>query len=371
MTDRAIVLLALAKEQQGAWVIPYNKRDFDGKLRKIAQALADPSSDPQGIAHDLSVISQTLLKPAADLLKGKKQLLVLPDGSLNLIPFDLLTATPETYRPLVQDVVLRVVPSLRLLQGRTANQGQPSKTTGLAALGDPIYAKAPQVPNLTEEELRVATRGTNYLSYFSPLPETRTEVEAIAKLFGNEPVKMLLGPQATESHVKKLDLGSARYLHFATHGIIGGEVPGIGEPALVLGDEPGSDGFLKASEAETLKLNADLTVLSACKTGNGEMVEGEGVLGMSRAFLVAGSKAVVVSLWSVESKATEDLMVTFYTHLRAGQESAEALRLAKLEIMGRAGGTDGSGRGVQVQPGAPSQGRQHPFYWAPFILVGR
>jgi CHAT domain-containing protein len=133
LTDQAIVLLALAKEGQGAWVIPYQKRDFDGNLRKIAQALADPSSDSQALARELSAISQTLLSPAANLLKSKKQLLVLPDGSLNLIPFDLLTATPNAYRPLVQDVVVRVVPSLRLLQAQTANQAAAGTVTGLAA----------------------------------------------------------------------------------------------------------------------------------------------------------------------------------------------------------------------------------------------
>ena len=124
----------------------------------------------------------------------------------------------------------------------------------------------------------------------------------------------------------------------------------------MLADEPGEDGFLTASEVAQLALDADLTVLSACKTGTGEYYTGEGVTGLSRAFLVAGSRSVLVSLWEVESKATERLMVTFYRHLRAGVDAPEALRRAKLDMITEAQRTD------------PKQA--HPFFWAPFILFG-
>ena len=130
----------------------------------------------------------------------------------------------------------------------------------------------------------------------------------------------------------------------------GGEVPGVGEPALVLGREDSEDGFLKASEAERLSLNAELTVLSACNTGSGEYVNGEGVMGISRSFLIAGSKSVLVSLWPVASKATEDLMVLFYGYIQDDVPADTALRAAKQDIMDT---------------------RPHPFFWAPFILVGR
>ena len=370
LTDEAIILLCLTRDRHGAWLIPYKKREFDGKLRRIAQAMATPTSDLESLHSGLSDISRTLLAPAADLLEGKKQILVLSDGTLNLIPFDLLTATPDVYRPIIQDVTVSVVPSLRVMQ--TVSESSPrSKTAGLAVLGDPVYCKAPQVAGLTAAELNSVMRGTGYLSYFAPLPETRKEVEAIARLFADEPVTVLLDTRATESQVVNLDLRSFRYLHFATHAILGGEVPGIGEPALVLGEEAGSDGFLKASEVEKLRLNADMTVLSAGKTGSGDAVQGEGVLSMSRAFLVAGSRAVVASLWSAEPKAAEDLMVAFYRRLRGGIGGAEALQQAKLEIMGSVDADNEGGRGIRVQSSMRSPSRLHPFYWAPFILVSR
>src|SRR5262249_47031590 len=162
----------------------------------------------QEIHHRLSDVSRLLLTPVAHLMQGKTQVLVLPDGALNLLPFDLLTATPTTYRPLLHDVVVRVVPSLRLLHTLPMVPGQPGKATGLVALGDPVYAKAPEVAGLSEAELRTIMRGDAYRSYFTPLPETRTEVEAISRLFRQEPVRLLLGPQATKSALTQLNLQS-------------------------------------------------------------------------------------------------------------------------------------------------------------------
>jgi hypothetical protein len=159
LTDEAIILLCLTRDHHGAWLIPYKKREFDGKLRRIARAMTIPTSDLESLHSGLSDISRTLLAPAADLLEGKKQILVLSDGALNLIPFDLLTATPDVYRPIIQDVTVSVVPSLRIIQ--TVSEGKPRrKTAGLAALGDPVYSKAPQVAGPTEVELRSVMRGT-------------------------------------------------------------------------------------------------------------------------------------------------------------------------------------------------------------------
>ena len=129
-----------------------------------------------------------------------------------------------------------------------------------------------------------------------------------------------------------------------------------------------------------LTLDAELTALSACKTGAGEYFTGEGVMGMSRAFLLAGSRSVLVSLWSVDSKATEELMVAFYRHLRSGTGGPEALRRAKLEMMERRRSERAKADGKRglVMIDEPETGPQsekgralHPFYWAAFILVGR
>jgi CHAT domain-containing protein len=258
----------------------------------------------------------------------------------------LLTYDAAGYKPLLGIATVRAVPSLRILS--EAGPDSSASDKGLFALGDPAYPDPESTLGINESDLRAVSRDLNYQAYFTPLPETRTEVQAIARLFTNEPVNLSLGNKATEATVKQAGLEQYRFLHFATHGILGGEVPGIGEPALVLGQDENEDGFLKASEAEQLPINAALTVLSACNTGSGEIFSGEGVMGMSRAFLVAGSRSVLVSLWPVASKPTEDMMVRFYRHLRSGKAPAQALRSTKMEMR-------------EMLP--------HPFFWSAFVII--
>jgi CHAT domain-containing protein len=155
-------------------------------------------------------------------------------------------------------------------------------------------------------------------------------------MFAGEKVDLLVGGDGLDSRLEASDLDEFEFLHFATHGILGGEVPGVGGPALVLGDEPGEDCFLTSTEVGELKINAELIVLSACNTSSGELVTGEGVMGMSRAFLAAGSLCLVGSLWPVASQQTERLVVDFYRLQRAGRPAAEALRDAKLNMIEQA-----------------------------------
>jgi CHAT domain-containing protein len=150
------------------------------------------------------------------------------------------------------------------------------------------------------------------------------------------------------------DLRQYRYLHFATHGLLDSDRPGLSALVLSLVDEQGKpqDGFLRAHELYNLQLPAELVVLSACQTGLGKDVKGEGLVGLTRAFLSAGAARVVVSLWNVNDRATAELMTKFYRQmLQAGARPAAALRAAQLEL------------GQQKQ-------WQAPYYWAAFTLQG-
>ncbi len=270
------------------------------------------------------------------------------------------------------DVVVRSLPSLRF--ALTPGSDRRATREELFAVADPVYAKSCVSVYVARDAL-ASTRSAAGLddgALFAPLPETRREIAAIASLFGGEGVASLVGTDALESRVESAPLDRDRYLHFATHGIIGHEVPGITEPALVLGGEPGEDGLLLASEAIELELDADLAVLSACKTGSGEYVQGEGTMGMSRAFLAAGSRAVLVSLWAVDSLATEALMVRFYRELRGGKGPGEAIRDAKRALIAdweaqRAGESRGLRIGV---PQARSAKTLDPSFWSAFVLIG-
>jgi len=185
---------------------------------------------------------------------------------------------------------------------------------------------------------------------FSRLVHTAKEVTEVGKLFSQS--RTMLGADATEEKLKAEDLSSRKYVLFSTHGILGNEIPYIKQPALVLslvGNDQ-EDGFLTASEIFNLNLNADIVGLSACKTGLGVQSAGEGVVGLSRAFMYAGTDTVLVSLWSVSDESTYKLMVKFFDGLKSGKDKMTALKEAKHYL--RISGYD------------------NPFYWAPFILMG-
>ncbi|MCX5814571.1 MAG: CHAT domain-containing protein, partial [Proteobacteria bacterium] len=180
------------------------------------------------------------------------------------------------------------------------------------------------------------------------------EVRQIAKLFNAppNPPDILLGINANETTFKQTPLADYRYLHFATHGDLPGKLQGINEPFLLLGqvENQGNDnGFLTLSKALGLKLDADMVVLSACMTGRGKVMEGEGVVNFARAFQHAGARSVVVSLWEVASQETVEYMTTFYRYLKDGKSRSEALSLTR---------------------NAMKKKYPNPFYWAPFVLYG-
>ena len=184
------------------------------------------------------------------------------------------------------------------------------------------------------------------------MPQTGILAANLERDFGND-VMALTGKDANEGRLKDEDLNRYRYIVFATHGILDTDVPYIREPALVLnqlGNGENEDGFLTMSKAMGLKLKADVVALTACKTGMGKQVSGEGVMGLGRAFQYAGAKTVLVSLWSVAEESTTKLTESFFMHLREGKTQREALRLARVEVRGA--------------------GYENPFFWAPFILMG-
>jgi CHAT domain-containing protein len=159
--------------------------------------------------------------------------------------------------------------------------------------------------------------------------------------------------EASKSLLFNKPLDNFGSMIFATHGYFGKELPGIMEPVLVLTlvDQPeGQDGFLRLSEVMGLKIDADMVALTACQTGLGRRISGEGTMGMGRAFQHAGAKSVLMSLWSVSETSSVKLVESFFRNLKEGKPKLEALRLARKEIR--------------------DQGYDHPFFWAPFILVG-
>jgi CHAT domain-containing protein/tetratricopeptide (TPR) repeat protein len=313
---------------------------------------------------------ELLLAPLQERIRGK-DLVIVPAGPLSYVPFEALM---EEGHYLIERHGIRYAPSLTALHlVRLWEKTRPKPERVLWALADPVYDQADQrvegkvdlaqaTQDALAEYLRQATRGRSTAGVpYRRLHFSGDEVRAIRALLGAADGDVLTGLQATEAAVKAASekglLARARYVHFATHGILGLDT---GQPpALVLSlvgndgqrDADGgiNDGFLRLDEVTRLRLNADLVVLSACETGKGRLYAGEGVSGLARAFLYAGSRGVVASLWAVDDRETAALMTRLYAGLKDGQAAAEALRAAKLEM---------------IRVGKP------PVYWAPFILIG-
>ena len=179
------------------------------------------------------------------------------------------------------------------------------------------------------------------------------EIENISSYFTEGSSDLYLRNRATEEGLKRIpELNNFNYIHFATHGLIDENKPDLSSLVLTSGKNSVEDGFLQAAEVFNMKLNADLVVLSACQTGLGKLVRGEGMVGLTRAFMYAGTPSVVVSLWSVSDMSTAALMGEFYKNLIKNRLSkTDALRKAQLTLIG-------------------DEKYAHPFYWAPFVLIG-
>ena len=303
--------------------------------------------DEPAYAGAASRLYEWLLSPVADAVSGKR-LIVVPDGPLSTLPFEALlvrpvtTATAELPFLLGEHAVSYAYSATLLRQTLRAKRTPPSADFVAFA---PIYARV-----LPPEAGR------------RDLPASRAEVEQVASGFrARYPLwQRLLGPaprvyleaEASEARAKSSELGRYRYVHFATHGLLDAREPRLSGLLLAPDRAPPEDGFLRLGEIYNLDLRAELVVLSACETGLGRLAGGEGVIGLTRAFLYAGASKVLVSLWPVSDASTSELMVDLYDELRAGTPPAEALRRAKLRLQGR----------------HPEYAK--PYYWSAFVLVG-
>jgi len=301
----------------------------------------------QDAAGELYVL---LLKPAEALMSSSQRLLISPDGPLHVLPFGaLVRGAGEARQYLVEWKPLHFVVSAtvyaELKRGRKEGLSGPGR---VVAFGDPKYPAAPSdVGNL---ELRsFLGKGMG----ITPLPGTREEVEGIAELYPKQTVKYL-GEEATEERAKGLGK-EVRYVHFACHGLLDERFPLNSALALTVPEDPKEgqeNGLLQAWEVfERVRLDAELVTLSACETGLGKEMGGEGLVGLTRAFQYAGARSVLASLWSVSDESTVGLMKGFYGGLKAGKGKDEALRDAQLGLLKDAR-------------------TAHPFHWAPFQITG-
>src|SRR5262249_17180840 len=219
---------------------------------------------------------ELLLKPAEAQLRGKTNLVIVPDDKLWELPFQALLTSTQQF--LVEEAALAYAPSLTMLREVTKRRQKNANlaSTTLLALGNPAIGQE------TVERATLALRDAK----LDPLPEAEQEVKALGQLYGSARSKVYTGAQAREDRVKA-EASQARILHFATHGTLNNAAPMYSHLVLAQGNQE-EDGLLEAWELMQLDLKAELVVLSACETARGRVGAGEGVIGLSWALLVAG-----------------------------------------------------------------------------------
>lgn len=332
-----------------------------------------------GLSRRAAELHRLLVAPAAARIARAERVLIVPDGPLHALPFAALEARagdrPGEY--LLASAPLHTAVSAttygQLARGR--RDAAPG-TSRLVAFGDPSYRPVARA-EVSAADLRSRT--------LAPLPASRAEVEALARLFPE--TETYLGEAASEERAKALD-GSARYLHFACHSAVDHRFPLDSYLALSLPDAEGlesaENGYLQAWEIfEQVRLDAELVTLSACETGLGQAAGGDGLVGLTRAFQYAGARSVVASLWGVSDLSTSALMARFYRYLRAGASKDAALRSAQLDLLRGPVALPRSGPPWWLRPAevfasffdlaGPDEtviDATHPYYWAAFQLHG-
>ena len=384
--DQALVVFAVAPGDSliavvrtggaGIFGAPVGDAALSAAIKKLRASL-DPEGNataPPFEASTAFALYQQLFAPIEPGLQGVRMVYVVTDGALDSLPLGVLLTGKPTGDTMSDPKALReapwfarryavsVLPSASSLKSLRLFARNSRASLPFLGIGDPLLDDHPKSKSRGMTVTAIYRGGSVDVAAIRglpSLPETAGELAAEAKLFKAPPGSVMLRENATVAAVRRADLSNRRVIAFATHGLLAGDV-GIAEPGLVL-TPPASpsaddDGLLKASQIAQLKLNADLVILSACNTAASDGTPGaEGFSGLSKAFLYAGTRSLMVSHWSVVSDSTVALMTRLVAHLdETGVGRAEALRRAELEVM--------------ADPDHSEYA--HPLFWAPFVVVG-
>ena len=411
--DTLLLEFSLGKERSYLWTVSTTdvegyelpgRADIEAKARNIYNLLTardrfikfeKPDHRQSRIAkadtdyvQAASRLSKLLLGPVASQLENK-HLIIISDGALQYLPFAALPSplsspksqtSSDGYRPLIADHEISNLPSASILSLlRQELSGRRPAPKGVAVIADPVFSKH------DERVLKIQSAGragkghiqeqkspTNLIPdsqlvravrdldaegglELDRLPSTRREAEAILRLVPSHDKFSALDFDADRSVVTNPKLAQYRIVHFATHGLLNSAHPGLSGLIFSLVDRQGRDqnGFLTTQDIFNLKLPADLIVLSGCRTGLGKEIKGEGMLGLTRAFMYAGAARLVVSLWDVNDDSTAELMARFYNRMLGKKHLSPsgALREAQGEMW-------------------KSNRWRAPYYWAGFVIEG-
>ncbi|GAA6623539.1 CHAT domain-containing protein [Scytonema sp. NUACC26] len=318
-----------------------NRRAFSARSTDIKGAKVEPEPKENNLSPDLQKLHQILIKPIADFIpqKPEEKVIFIPQGEFLTVPFTALKDTNGKY--LIEKHTISTAPSIQVLdllyQRKIKRKGEqafvPKNITGdeLLIVGNPT---APKTPLKAGEEICKSP----------PLPGTEKEAKAIAQIFK---AQALIGDAATETAIAQ-KMPQAKIIHLAANAFPDNCQKENSPDAIALASSDRDDGWLRTEEIQNMKLKADLVVLTGCDTALGK-ITGDGVIGLSRGFLVAGADSVIGSLWDVDDMATAFLITEFYVNLSRNTDKADGLRQAMLETMKK---------------------YPNPRDWAAFTLIG-
>src|SRR5579859_3753970 len=329
------------------YTVPIREKDLAARVESFRQQLATRNPDYGKSARSLF---RLLLGPAHAILAGKRTVVIVPDGALWDLPFQALQVSDGHH--LLEDAAIFYAPSLTVLAEMTKRRSEgANEPPRLLALGNPMLKDPALVASLIKQ--REHTLGDHVQrSRLEDLPSAEHEVAVLAQLYGAQHSSVYIRSAASEQ-VFKNEAPKYDVLHLASHGVFDNTSPMYSHLVLSDGGTGDDDGLLEAWEFINLNLKARLVVLSACETARGKVSGGEGLIGMSWAFFVAGSPSLVASQWKVDSASTTELMLRFHRGLQGVHSTpkARALQQAALQVMKK-----------------PAY--HHPYYWAGFVLIG-
>ena len=367
-SDQVIIEYFVAEEEIFVWLISKKQLEFktiDLSKKELESYIAEISplftKDNQVVESQIDfrwanfnfdllhkLYLELLGKPAAQLLDKTKDLVIIPDDILFYFPFEMLVTKidPGEVKYLTEDYAISYSSSVSLLNPELHKKVIAQNE--LLAFGNPDF-KEKEKGILAQLASYVKNRTILRGNDFMPLPNAELEVNTIASDFENAMV--LTGKDATEKHFKEL---AAHYknIHLATHFLVNDSQPLYSKIVLSQSNNEQEDGLLQTYEIYNLRLNAEMVVLSGCNSGLGKLKHGEGLVGMTRAFLYAGVPSLIVSLWPVDDESTALLMKQFYKYLNEGNNKKTALKKAKIDLI------------------KSKDKKRDPFYWAPFVLIG-
>lgn len=364
--DSSAVVALVTREGLQLGIVPEGRELIAKRVQELRQAL-DPRTTPRFDLAASHRLYRSLFNEFGDAFTHLTRLVVASDGALESLPLGLLVTavgSPNadddiSYRQaswLSDQAVITVTPSFANALSSESIHLSASASAGFIGFGDPALGPAQQVDASAELLAKLmfvqgAPDAVKDVRSLPSIPETKVQLEAMSGLFGGGKGQLITGQAATKKAIEGANLTSFRVIAFATHGLVAAENP-TGEPALVMTPTSGlDDGMLTATDVAGLKLDADLIVLSACNTAAPRLEYGaDGLSGLARAFFHSGARAILISHWPVDTRATTNLM--------------KLLASSKEKTM--AGAFNAAARELRDQPSFA-----HPAFWAPFDLVGR